>query len=121
VSDAFREKHPEAIRAKMDIFLANDLDCYTATCEMLGDADLRHYQSKMRMPTSVIVGEEDYAAPVAMSEQIARALPNATLSVLLKVRHLTPIECPDVIADKILALMERADVMSDTSAAPLSS
>jgi len=119
VSDAFRQAHPEVIRAKMDIFLANDIDCYTATCEMLGDADLRHYQPNMRMPTSVIVGEEDYAAPVAMSEQIERALPNATLSILPKVRHLTPIECPDVIADKILALMERAGVTSDTTAAPI--
>jgi 3-oxoadipate enol-lactonase len=121
VSDAFREANPEAIRAKMEIFLANDIDCYSATCEMLGDADLRHYQPGMRMPASVIVGEEDYAAPVAMSEQMQQAMPNATLSILPKVRHLTPIECPDVIADKILALIARARATSDTNAAPVSS
>jgi len=121
VSDAFRQAHPEVIRAKMEIFLGNDIDCYTSTCEMLGDADLRHYQPKLRMPTSVIVGEEDYAAPVAMSEQIQRAMPDATLSVLPKVRHLTPIECPDVIAEKILALIARAHATSDTTAAPASS
>jgi 3-oxoadipate enol-lactonase len=108
VSDAFREAHPQLIRANLDVFLANDIDCYTATCEMLGDADLRHYQSSLRMPTSVIVGEEDYATPVAMSEQIQKALPDATLSVLPNVRHLTPIECPAAIAEKILALIERA-------------
>jgi 3-oxoadipate enol-lactonase len=107
VSDAFREAHPDVIRAKLDVFMANDIDCYTATCEMLGDADLRHYQLAMRMPASVIVGEEDYAAPVAMSEQMQKAMPNATLSVLPNVRHLTPIECPAVIAEKILALIER--------------
>jgi pimeloyl-ACP methyl ester carboxylesterase len=61
----------------------------------------------MRMPASVIVGEEDYAATVAMSEQMQKAMPNATLSVLPGVRHLTPIECPAVIAEKILALIER--------------
>ncbi len=108
VSDAFREAHPEVIRAKLDVFLGNDVDCYTATCEMLGDADLRHYQPAMRMPTAVIVGEEDYAAPIAMSQQMAQAMPDATLSVLSGVRHLTPIECPAVIADEILALMQRA-------------
>ena len=91
----------------MDVFLANDVDCYRATCEMLGDADLRHYQSTLRMPTRVIVGEEDYATPVAMSEQMQKALPDATLSVLRKVRHLTPIECPAVIAEEILTLMKR--------------
>ena len=108
VSDAFREAHPDVIRPKLDVFLANDIDCYTATCEMLGDADLRHYQSAMRMPTSVIVGEQDNATPVAMSEQMQKAMPDATLSVLPNVRHLTPIECPSVIAEKILALIERA-------------
>ncbi len=120
VSDGFREAHPEIIRAKLEIFLANDIDCYTATCEMLGDADLRHYQPTMRMPTSVIVGEEDYAAPVAMSEQIQRGLRDATLSVLPKVRHLTPIECPDVVAGKILALIERARATSGLTATPAS-
>jgi 3-oxoadipate enol-lactonase len=113
VSDAFREAHPEVIRPNMDVFLANDIDCYTATCEMLGDADLRHYQSAMRMPTCVLVGEEDFATPVAMSGQIHKAMPDATLSVLRNVRHLTPIECPDVIAEEIQTLMKRARVMSD--------
>lgn len=108
VSDAFHEAHPEVVRAHLDVFLANDIDCYRATCEMLGDADLRHYQATIRVPTSVIVGEEDYATPVAMSEQIKDALPDATLSVLKNVRHLTPIECPALIAEKILALVERA-------------
>jgi pimeloyl-ACP methyl ester carboxylesterase len=42
-----------------------------------------------------------------MSEQIQKAVPQATLSVLPKVRHLTPIECPEVIAGKILELVAR--------------
>jgi 3-oxoadipate enol-lactonase len=108
VSDAFRESHPELIRKHMDVFLANDVDCYRATCEMLGDADLRHYQAAMRIPVSVIVGEEDYATPVAMSEQMHQTLPNSTLSVLPNVRHLTPIECPELIAEKILTLLDQA-------------
>jgi 3-oxoadipate enol-lactonase len=108
VSDAFREAHPDVVRKNMDVFLANDIDCYEATCEMLGDADLRHYQPALRVPLSVIVGEEDYATPVAMSEQIKQAAPQATLSVLRNVRHLTPIECPEVIAEKVLDLVTRA-------------
>ena len=107
VSDAFREAHADVVRKHIDVFLANDVDCYRATCEMLGDADLRHYQAAMRIPVSVVVGEEDYATPVAMSEQIKNAVPHATLSVLPKVRHLTPIECPAVIAQKILELLAR--------------
>jgi 3-oxoadipate enol-lactonase len=74
---------------------------------MLGDADLRHYQAAIRIPVSVVVGEEDYATPVAMSEQIKTAVPHATLSVLSKVRHLSPIEAPAAIAEKILELLAR--------------
>jgi len=69
VSDSFRESHADLVQGKIAIFMANDIDCYRATCEMLGDADLRPLQSRMTMPTSVIVGEEDYAAPVAMARQ----------------------------------------------------
>jgi 3-oxoadipate enol-lactonase len=108
VSDAFRQANPATVAAHLDVFLGNDIDCYTSACEMLGDADLRHYQAALHMPTSVIVGEEDYATPLAMSEQMRSALPNATLSVLRGVRHLTPIECPALIAGEILALVERA-------------
>ena len=106
VSDLFLKARPEIISSYIDVFLANDVECYGATCEMLGDADLRHYQAAMRMPMSVIVGEQDYATPVAMSEQIKQAVPHASLSVLPHVRHLTPIECPETIADKILALVK---------------
>ena len=109
VSDPFREAHADVVKKHIEVFLANDVDCYRATCEMLGDADLRHYQQSLRVPLSVIVGEEDYATPVAMSEQIHRAVPGSTLSVLPKVRHLTPVECPAVIAEKILELVARAD------------
>ncbi|CAN5490583.1 alpha/beta fold hydrolase [soil metagenome] len=107
VSDAFRETHPDLMRARLATFLANDIDCYQATCLMLGDADLRHYQPAMRMPVAVVVGDEDYAAPVAMAEQMQQAIAGATLSVLPGVRHLTPIECPGAIADEIHTLMKR--------------
>lgn len=107
VSDSFRERHPDIVRGKLDVFMANDIACYSATCEMLGDADTRPYQPAMRMPVSVIVGEEDYAAPVAMAEQMHRALPNSTLAVLPGVRHLTPIECPGVIAAELIGLLQR--------------
>ena len=59
----------------------------------------------MRMPTRVLVGEEDFATSVAMSEQIQKVMPDATLSVLRNVRPLTPIECPELIAEKIIELV----------------
>lgn len=103
-SDDFRAAHGDAVKAVSDLFLQNDLDCYAATCAMLGDADLRPYLKKLTMPVAIAVGEEDYATPVAASQAIREAVPHATLKVLHG-RHLTPIECPDEIASELAGLL----------------
>ena len=92
-----------------EVFLANDVDCYAATCIMLGDADLRPILPSLRMPVAVIVGEEDYATPIAMSQHLHKAIPGSTLTILPGGRHLTPVECPDQIAALLLALLGRED------------
>lgn len=97
--DKFRAEHPELVNATAAVFLANDLDCYAATCVMLGEADLRRYLPSLRMPVQVIVGEEDYATPVAHAHHLHEAIPGSTLTILPGARHLTPLECPDQIAE----------------------
>ena len=49
---------------------------------MLGAADLRAALPGMTMPTAIVVGEEDYATPVAMAEAMQRAIKGSTLTVL---------------------------------------
>ncbi len=103
--DAFRAEQPAKVEAAVAVFLANEPACYAATCEMLGDADLRHYLPALRMPVQIIVGEEDYATPVAMAEQMHAAIPQSTVTVLNGARHLTPVERPADIAAKITAIL----------------
>jgi 3-oxoadipate enol-lactonase len=90
-----------------DIFLANDIESYAASCLMLGDADLRGRLSGFSRPVAVVVGEEDYATPVSMAEALRDAMPGATLQVIPKGRHLTPVQCPDVVAEAIAELAQR--------------
>jgi 3-oxoadipate enol-lactonase len=99
---------PEVIQATNRIFLATDMECYAATCIMLGDADLRRYLPSLRMPVAVIVGKEDYATPVATARHLHEAIPGSTLTILPGARHLTPIECPEEIAAQLLALLQRS-------------
>jgi 3-oxoadipate enol-lactonase len=105
VSDAFRGAHPEEMDALTRVFLANDLDCYAATCTMLGAMDLRHHLGNLRAPTAVIVGEEDYATPVAASRQLHESIASSTLTIIPKARHLTPVECSEQVASVLLALV----------------
>jgi 3-oxoadipate enol-lactonase len=108
-SDGFRIAQPERVREMTEVFLANDVDCYAATCAMLGAADLRPALSALRMPVAVVVGDEDYATPIAMAQRLHEAISGSTLTILPGGRHLTPVECPDQIASQLLALLERLD------------
>jgi len=105
VSDAFRAQHPEVVDDAVAVFLANDTTAYLETCRMLGVADKRDAMPRFAFPTKVIVGAEDYATPLAMAEAMRDAIPGATLRVIDAVRHFTPLECPDKIAEELKVLV----------------
>jgi 3-oxoadipate enol-lactonase len=106
-SDPFRAEHPDLVDAVSRVFLANDLACYEASCKMMGELDLRSALGSFRVPVSVIVGEEDYATPIAMSQSLQAAIPGATLHVIKTGRHLTPIQCPREIAGLLRELARK--------------
>jgi 3-oxoadipate enol-lactonase len=106
-SDEFRATHPEVLQRMTTIFVANDFDCYAASCALLGDVDVRSHLTTFRMPVAIIVGEHDYATPIAMAHDLHQAIPQSTLTILPGARHLTPIERPDAVADTIRHLLTR--------------
>jgi 3-oxoadipate enol-lactonase len=108
VSDGFREQHPEVVEDAISVFLANDTAAYLETCRMLGAVDKREALPRFAFPTRVVVGAEDYATPIAMAEAMRDAIPGATLRVLEGVRHFTPLECPDKIAEELKGLVDGA-------------
>jgi 3-oxoadipate enol-lactonase len=111
-SEAFRQSHPEIAEQMTQIFLANTADCYQATCEMLGNADLRTALPGFRMPVTVVVGEEDYATPIAMAEYLHENIANSTLTVIPGARHTTPVECPREIAAFLGDLLGKSATVS---------
>jgi len=106
-SDGFRANHSEVLTRTTDVFVANDVDCYAASCELLGAADTRAQLASFNMPTAVVVGEEDYATPVAMARQLHDAIPHSTLTIIPGARHLTPIEFPERITTELRGLFGR--------------
>lgn len=103
--DEFREKNPDVVKAALDTFLANDLAAYAETCRMLGTADVRAGLGSIKVPTRVLVGEEDYATPPKMAEELNRGIAGSVYTLLPKARHLTPLEFPDKIAAELEALI----------------
>ena len=106
--EGFRASAKPTVDALVKVFLANAVDCYVKTCEMLGDADLRPGLAGLRMPTAVVVGEEDYATPVAMAEALHAAIAGSSLTVIPGGRHITPTERPQDVAMHIRAVIARS-------------
>ncbi|MDW8399810.1 MAG: alpha/beta hydrolase [Acetobacteraceae bacterium] len=96
--DEFRESHPDVVRERLEVFLATRPEDFVRACRMLGSTDLRAALPSLRVPAVVVVGEQDYATPLAMSRLLAEAIPGASLRILPGARHLTPVERPQDIA-----------------------
>jgi 3-oxoadipate enol-lactonase len=104
-TDPFRASHPDVVKRSVEIFLANDPKAYAETCRMLGACNVTAALRRLTMPAAIVVGEEDYATPVAMAQTLHGGLAGSTLTVLKNARHLTVLEQPDAIAAALESLI----------------
>jgi 3-oxoadipate enol-lactonase len=107
-TDAFRESRKDVLDAAVAVFMANPAWCYAETCRMLGACNVTAALPRLKMPARIVVGDEDYATPVAMSETLHRGIAGSTLTVIRNARHLTPLECPERTVAELRALLEMA-------------
>jgi 3-oxoadipate enol-lactonase len=61
---------------------------------------------EIRMPTLVIVGDEDASLPVACSREIAAAIPGATLVIVPGAGHLSSLEQPGAVTEAMMTFLE---------------
>lgn len=106
-SDQFRAKHPDLVKECVDVFLKNDVDAYRETCRAMGAFNAHDEAASVNVPTAIVVGSEDYAAPVAMSEHMHNTISGSTLQIIEGARHLTPLESPEVIIETLERLLDR--------------
>ncbi|HEY2134558.1 MAG TPA: alpha/beta fold hydrolase [Xanthobacteraceae bacterium] len=109
-TDGFRAQNPDLVKRNVDRFLANDPEAFAQTCRMLGACNLEADLPRMKMPAAIVVGDEDYATPVAMAETLCRGIAGSTLTILKGARHLTPLEAPQDVAAVLQRLLQLAPV-----------
>jgi 3-oxoadipate enol-lactonase len=107
-TDPFRAANPPIVQASVDVLLANKPAAYAETCRMLGACNLTTALPGIKIPTRIVVGDEDYATPVAMAETLHRGIAGSTLTVLKGARHLTPAETPERVAVELRHLIDMA-------------
>ena len=107
-SPEFLVQQPDVVQQAVNVFMANRVSAYANSCRMLGHADERAGLSAILSPTAVLVGEDDYATPLTMAQEIAAGIAGASLHVIQGARHYTPLETPKIVAQHIAAVMQRA-------------
>jgi pimeloyl-ACP methyl ester carboxylesterase len=70
---------------------------------IMARADSRPLLPSIRCPTLVLVGKEDAATPVELSQEMATAIPGARLIVLRDCGHLSTMEKPDLVTAEFVA------------------
>ena len=103
-SDNFRAANENIVEHTVEVFVANDPDAYLETCRMLGRCNQSNALKNISVPCEIVVGEEDYATPIAMAETMHQAIAGSSLTVIPKARHLTPLEVPETIARILLEI-----------------
>jgi 3-oxoadipate enol-lactonase len=92
--EEFRRMQPATVARWRDRVASTDRQGYLGWCEAIKRHDTTARLRQIRKPTLVIAGELDAGTPVAMSQLIAREIPNARLIVLPQASHLSVLEQP---------------------------
>jgi 3-oxoadipate enol-lactonase len=61
--------------------------------------------SEIKIPTLIMVGEDDPGTPVAVSEAMQQRIPNSKLVIIKSARHLSNVEQPEVFNTNLLRFL----------------
>ncbi|WP_078892053.1 alpha/beta fold hydrolase [Streptomyces sp. NRRL S-350] len=96
---------PEAREANRRLFARTRPQTRAACFASTGEMDHRAGLARISTPAVVITGTEDKVVKPAFSQELASALPQATLYELPGVGHMVPLESPGQIAHRVHQLV----------------
>jgi pimeloyl-ACP methyl ester carboxylesterase len=106
-----REKHPERIEPMLAVMERTTPQGVAGSLRgMAIRPDRRGDLAKIKVPSLVMVGEEDVISPPAEAREIAGLLPSARLEVIPKAGHLTPYENPEAANAAIIRFLDDLEV-----------
>jgi 3-oxoadipate enol-lactonase/4-carboxymuconolactone decarboxylase len=106
ITPAFADS--EAAAGLRTMLLRTDPEGYAGAAEAIAAADLTADTHSLRLPTLVIVGDQDLATAVASAEALAAAIPGARLVVLPDAAHIPTVEHPGAVSEAIAAFLAPA-------------
>jgi len=99
---------PEAVRAKLHASLsALRVEPYKQALHAIITTDFRSVLATIKVPTLVIVGDEDVVTPPPASDFLVKSIPGASLITIPQAGHLTNIEKPEAFRAALRPFLEQ--------------
>jgi len=95
LTEPFRKAHPEVVATVAQMIRSTPVPGYVGCCYAIPNINLTARLKDIRCPSLVIVGKDDAGTPVAMAEDIHRALPGSRLVIIPDAAHLSNLEQPN--------------------------
>ena len=84
-----------------------DFDVYNRILMSLGDHDASEWLPSLNVPALIVAGTRDAMTPLALSQSMAKLIPNAELVVVKGGSHYLPIEFPDALNEAVRGFLTR--------------
>ena len=91
----FRERNKDVVDKVAKMIRTTPVTGYAGCCHAISALNLTDRLSAIKLPTAVIVGEDDPGTPVAASRVIAENIKGARLDIIPAAAHLSNMEQPE--------------------------
>jgi 3-oxoadipate enol-lactonase len=103
----FRERRPDVMDRVRAMIRATDPRGYAGCCHAISALDLTDRLSTIKVPTLIVVGEEDQGTPVAASRAIHAQITGSELQIIKSASHLSNLEQPEAFTAALTTFLAR--------------
>ncbi len=104
---SFLATNPPILSKIRSQFLSTSVEGYVNCIEAIRRLNYLNRLSEIRIPTLILVGEDDPGTPVAASEAIHQRIPGSTLRIIPSARHLSNVEQPEIFNQHLLEFLKK--------------
>jgi 3-oxoadipate enol-lactonase len=111
-----REHRPDIIDRVCKTVLADDPETQAAIWEIVSNFEVRERLGEIKVPTLVLVGEQDPSTPPSAALVLAEGISGAKVVVIPGASHLVTVEAPSEVNAALQAFLARARLTRTLSA-----
>lgn len=103
---SFIKANPPILRAIRKQFLATPVEGYLGCVDAIRSLNYLDRLSEIKIPTLIMVGEEDPGTPVSASEAMHERISSSKLVIIPSARHIPNVEQPEVFNTNLMTFLK---------------